>query len=125
MLKLKIDGHEIDIATSTKVPLIEFLVIPPKTTKTPLVVDNHDLHVELQKQLEMCSCGGTIFIHKSTCPENKVTTSGNELEQGTWPALDVFDVEYISNINEIKCVCGSDSIGGGTHSKWCDKYKEF
>jgi len=29
----------------------------------------------------------------------------------------------VSNLEPKKCTCGTESIGGGLHSDWCDKYK--
>lgn len=67
----------------------------------------------------MCSCGGSINVHKRTCPEYK--TEEQQGEDFPIGMIDFSDNDFDSHKPLKKCECGAESIGSSGHSSWCPK----
>lgn len=67
----------------------------------------------------MCSCGGTINVHKRACPEYKAEEQqGEDFPIGM---IDFSDNDFDSHKPLKKCECGAESVGSSGHSPWCPK----
>jgi hypothetical protein len=94
-------------------------------------IDNHIRERLAQPTQQMCNCGGSINVHKKTCPENQ-ELSLDELASQAANAIDLYsgldhgESYPLGMLPKLTiCECGSEKVGSSRHSEWCPKHKEF